>query len=69
MNRNHAIAVENAAMDELARLSRDLETVNLLIVHFADRPNVVRRLAAIRRRLTDLKHDEIERREHAARFI
>lgn len=69
MNRNAAIAAENAAMDELARLSRDLETVNLLIVHHAQHPTVVRRLSAIRRRLLDLRSDEIARREAAARCI
>ena len=56
-------------MDELARLSQELETVNLLIIHFADRPTVVRRLATIRRRLLALKAEEIERREQVARFI
>lgn len=69
MNRNEAIAAENAAMDELARLSVELETLALLIVHHAQHPTVVRRLTAIRRRLQTLKANEIERREAAARFI
>ena len=69
MNRTVAIAAEQAAMDELARLSWELETVNLLIVHFAQRPNVVKRLGAIRRRLLDAKANAIAERESAARHI
>ena len=69
MNRAAAIAAEQAAMDELARISWELETVNLLIVHFAQRPNVVKRLGAIRRRLLDAKANAIAEREQMARHI
>lgn len=69
MNRSVAVAAEQAAMDELARISRELETVNLLIVHFAQRPNVVKRLGAIRRRLLDAKAAAIAERERMARHI
>lgn len=34
MNRNDAIREDNAALDDLARISEELETINLLIVHF-----------------------------------
>ena len=69
MNRREAIDIENFIMDDLARLSRDLETVNLLIVHFAQRPNVVKRLGAIRRRLLDIKAEIIAEREIVAQHI
>lgn len=50
MNRNDAIREDNAALDELARISEELETINLLIVHFRQRPRVIRKLAMIRAR-------------------
>jgi hypothetical protein len=59
INRHDAIRVDNAALDELARLQREIETLNLLIVHFADKPNVVRRLADIRARLLAIKHEQM----------
>lgn len=66
MKQRQAIEAENDAMDELARLSRELETVNLLIVHFASRPNVVKRLADIRARLLIQKSDALARRKAAS---
>lgn len=69
MKRHTAVREENTQMDNLARLSRELETVNLLIVHFADRPNVVRRLAEIRARLLELKYEAMHDRAWAAEHI
>lgn len=51
MNRNTAITAENNVLNELARIGRELETINLLIFHFKQRPNVVKKLAPIRARL------------------
>jgi len=69
MEQSIAIREENRQMDELARLSRELETVNLLIVHFADKPNVIKRLAEIRARLLELKHEAMQERAWAAQHI
>ena len=69
MNRTDAIAADNHAMDELARISRELETVNLLIVHFRQQPRVVRRLADIRVRLLIARTDARARRANAAEYI
>lgn len=69
MEKHTAIRAENEAMEELARLSRELETINLLIVHFSDKPNVIRRLGEIRARLLELKHEAMQERAWAARHI
>jgi len=66
MKQPQAIKAENEAMDDLARISRELETVNLLIVHFAKKPNVVRRLIEIRARLLIQKSDALARRKAAS---
>ena len=66
VKRNEAIREENAAMDELARLSREIETVNLLIVHFRQRPQLVRRLSEIKARLLIQRSDEMARRAAAS---
>ncbi len=68
MNRNAAIKEWGGAMDDLARLSRELETINLLIVHFADKPNVVRRLGEVRARLLELKHEAMHDRAWAEQY-
>lgn len=69
MNRAKAIEAEQRAMDELARLSRELQTVNLLIVHHRQHPKVVARLAEIRARLLIQKSDALARRRAAAEYI
>lgn len=69
MDRTRAIREDNAALDELARISRELETVNLLIVHFRLRPNVVKRLAEIRARLLIARSDAMARRRAAGEYI
>lgn len=68
MNRAVAIKEDNAALDELARVSRELETVNLLIVHHRQHPRIVRRLAEIRARLLIAKSDALARRIAAAEY-
>lgn len=52
-------------MDELARISEELELVSLLIVHHRQHPTVVRKLAKLRGRLLIAKSDALARR-HAA---
>lgn len=69
MDQQTAIREEHRQMDELARISRELETINLLIVHFADKPNVIKRLGEIRARLLELKHEAMQERAWAARHI
>lgn len=69
MRRNDAISEDNRAMDELARVSRELETINLLIVHFRQQPRVVRRLADIRARLLIARTDARARRANAAEYL
>ena len=69
MNRNDAIREDNAALDELARISEELETINLLIVHFRQRPHVIRKLAMIRARLLIAKSDALARRHAAGAYV
>lgn len=69
MNRGTAIRADNRALDELARLSREIETINLLIVHFSDKPNVVRRLAEIRARLLAIKLEAMWEWDWASKYI
>lgn len=69
MRKQAAIEAENRAMDELARISRELETVNLLIVHHRQHPTVVARLAEIRTRLLIDRSDALARRRAAAEYI
>lgn len=69
MNRNDAIREDNAALDELARISEELETINLLIVHFRQRPRVIRKLAMIRARLLIAKSDALARRHAAGAYV
>jgi len=69
MDRTTAIAADHDALDELARVSRELETVNLLIVHFRQHPRLIRRLGDIRARLLMAKSDALARREAAAAYL
>jgi len=69
MEKRTAIKAENDAMDDLARLSRELEIINLLIIHFSDKPNVVKRLGEVRARLLELKHEAMQERAWAAQHI
>lgn len=69
MNQGTAIKEEHRQMEELARLSRELETIDLLIYHFADKPNVVKRLGEIRARLLELKYEAMQERAWAAGHI
>lgn len=52
MKRSTAITAENNVLDELARLSTELHAIDLLIIHHRQHPTVVKRLAAVRTRLT-----------------
>ena len=69
MRKKQAIDAENQAMDELARIQRELETVNLLIIHHRQHPKVVARLADIRARLLIDKSDALARRRAAGEYI
>ena len=69
MNRTNAIREDNEALDELARISRELETVNLLIIHFRQHPRLVRRLADIRGRLLIARSDARARRANAGEYL
>ncbi len=60
MNRNVAIGAWQHTLDELARVSVELETVNLLIVHFRQKPTIVRRLALTKKRL-EAERDRLQR--------
>lgn len=63
------MSADHDAMDELARVSRELETINLLIVHFRQQPRVVRRLADIRARLLIARTDARAKRANAAEYL
>ncbi len=69
MNRASAIEADNRALNELARVSRELETINLLIVHFRQHPRLVRRLADIRARLIIARTDARAQRANAAEYL
>ncbi len=69
MKRTEAIREDNEALDELARISEELELVNLLIIHFRQRPTVVRKLAKLRGRLLIAKSDALARRHAAGVYI
>ena len=69
MRRPDAIEAENAALDEIAALIGQIDTINRLIVHFAADPKTIKRLAPIRRTLLQLKADAQRRREEASKYI
>lgn len=50
-NRNHAISAENNAMDELARLSREIAVIELLVLRHRQEPALLSDLALVLRRL------------------
>lgn len=69
MRRSVAIGVEQRALDEIAVLSKDYDTLNLLIVYFRQHPVLLPRLIEMRKR-TKARLDAAQARRNAAsRFI
>lgn len=69
MNRDIAMGIERRALDEIAVLSRDYDTLNLLIVYFRQHPVLLPRLIDMRRRVKDRLELAQARRANASEFI
>ena len=69
MNRSLALRSEARAMDEIAVLSKDYDTLNLLIVYFRQHPVLLPRLIEMRRRTKASLEAAQARRDAASRFI
>ena len=69
MNRSVALRSEARAMDEIAVLSKDYDTLNLLIVYFRQHPVLLPRLIEMRRRTKTSLEAAQARRDAASRFI
>lgn len=65
MNRDVALGIEARALDEIAVLSRDYDTFNLLLVYFSQHPVLLPRLIDMRRR-TKERLDAAQARRNAA---
>lgn len=73
MQREAAIRASQAAMDELARISEELQEIDWLIVRYGQarwwNPEKVKRLSRTKQRLLAEKDEHIARREYAAQYI
>jgi hypothetical protein len=69
MDRTTAIREDNAALDDLARLSRALRTIDALIIYFRQQPPIVRELHDIKVLLLIQKSDALARRRAAGEYI
>ena len=69
MNRSLALGVEARAMDEIAVLSRDYDTLNLLLVYFSQHPVLLPRLIDMRKRVKARLEAAQARRDAASGFI
>lgn len=69
MRRSAALGVEARAMEEIAVLSKDYDTFNLLIVYFRQHPVLLPRLIEMRKRTKDRLEAAQARRNAASRFI
>ena len=69
MRRSVALAVEARAMEEIAVLSRDYDTLNLLIVYHRQHPVLLPRLIEMRKRIKARLDLAQARRANAALFI
>lgn len=65
MNRDLALRIEARAMDEIAVLAKDYDTLNLLIVYFRQHPVLLPRLIEMRKR-TKARLDAAQARRNAA---
>lgn len=65
MRRSVALGVEARALDEIAVLSRDYDTLNLLIVYFRQHPVILPRLIDMRQR-TKARLEAAQARRNAA---
>lgn len=69
MNRDLALGVEARAMDEIAVLSKDYDTLNLLLVYFSQHPVLLPRLIDMRKRVRVRLEAAQARRDAASRHI
>ncbi len=69
MRRSVAVGVDQRALDEIAVLSRDYDTFNLLIVYFRQHPVLLPRLIEMRKRTKARLEAAQARRAHASQFI
>jgi hypothetical protein len=69
MRRSVAVGIEQRALDEIAVLSRDYDTLNLLLVYFRQHPVLLPRLIEMRKRTKERLDAAQARRVHASQFI
>jgi hypothetical protein len=69
MRRSVALEVEARAMDEIAVLSRDYDTFNLLLLYFSQHPVLLPRLIDMRKRTKARLEAAQARRDAASEFI
>lgn len=69
MRRSVALESEARALDEIAVLSKDYDTFNLLLVYFANHPVLLPRLIEMRKRTKQKLEAAQARRDAASRFI
>lgn len=69
MNRTTAMADTRVALDDLARLSRALRTIDAMIIYFRQQPKVVQELHDIKALLLIQKADALARRAAADAYV
>jgi hypothetical protein len=69
MRRSVALQVEARALDEIAVLSKDYDTLNLLLVYFSQHPVLLPRLIDMRRRTKERLELAQARRNAASEHI
>ena len=69
MNRTTAMAEGRAALDDLARLSRALRTIDALIIYFRQQPKVVQELHDMKALFLIQKSDALARRAAADEYV
>lgn len=69
MRRSVALGIEARALDEIAVLSKDYDTLNLLLVYFSQHPVLLPRLIDMRKRVKARLELAQARRDAASEHI